>query len=210
MRFHKSVRVALCAAGLFIGSSASAVVLTFEGVNNTIYTAPIARSGYSIGNVAGDEQHFHEINSTAFSETVSNGTGILFNDRDTRIFMELTGGGTFTLGAFDASAVASNTGAGATSLSVSGYLAGNLVNSGSFTINGTSFSTFAGLSGTFDRILFDGIGSGGGFQLDNVTLNGAAVPEPSTWAMMLLGFGGIGIARGRGRRRYGMIASRAS
>jgi len=27
------------------------------------------------------------------------------------------------------------------------------------------------------------------------------VPEPSTWAMMLLGFGGIGMAMRRSRRR---------
>ncbi|MFL6766001.1 MAG: FxDxF family PEP-CTERM protein [Sphingomicrobium sp.] len=32
------------------------------------------------------------------------------------------------------------------------------------------------------------------------TLNIAAVPEPATWAMMLLGFGGIGLAMRRKRR----------
>lgn len=30
---------------------------------------------------------------------------------------------------------------------------------------------------------------------------GSAVPEPATWAMMLLGFGGIGMAMRRGKRR---------
>jgi hypothetical protein len=31
-----------------------------------------------------------------------------------------------------------------------------------------------------------------------------AVPEPSTWAMMLLGFAGLGFAAHRGRRRAGL------
>nr|WP_314447199.1 PEPxxWA-CTERM sorting domain-containing protein [uncultured Sphingomonas sp.] len=58
----------------------------------------------------------------------------------------------------------------------------------------------------------NGSGSGTGFvgYADNVTATGAfgsrsfnfaaAVPEPGTWAMMLLGFGGIGAAMRRQRR----------
>ena len=39
------------------------------------------------------------------------------------------------------------------------------------------------------------------FEFDNVAIN-SAVPEPATWAMMLLGFGGIGFAmRRRPNRR---------
>jgi hypothetical protein len=34
----------------------------------------------------------------------------------------------------------------------------------------------------------------------NVTIGDATVPEPSTWAMMLLGFGAAGIALRRGRK----------
>ena len=42
--------------------------------------------------------------------------------------------------------------------------------------------------------------SSGPTYLDDFVINvGGAVPEPSTWAMMLLGFGAIGVAR-RGRR----------
>ncbi|MBB5685487.1 PEPxxWA-CTERM sorting domain-containing protein [Sphingobium boeckii] len=37
---------------------------------------------------------------------------------------------------------------------------------------------------------------GGGFEVDNVTL-GNAVPEPATWAMMLIGFGVVGYAMRR-------------
>lgn len=38
---------------------------------------------------------------------------------------------------------------------------------------------------------------GGGFEFDNLTIGSAVVstaPEPATWAMMLLGFGAIGLA----------------
>lgn len=46
--------------------------------------------------------------------------------------------------------------------------------------------------------------SGGGFadlkQLRVITATGA-VPEPATWALMLLGFGGIGVAMRRSRRQ---------
>jgi hypothetical protein len=38
------------------------------------------------------------------------------------------------------------------------------------------------------------------------TFNGSAVPEPSTWAMMLLGFAGIGVAVRRSRKRMAALA----
>ena len=38
------------------------------------------------------------------------------------------------------------------------------------------------------------------FQSSSVS-SAAAVPEPATWAMMLLGFGGIGFAMRRGRKQ---------
>jgi ABC-type amino acid transport substrate-binding protein len=36
------------------------------------------------------------------------------------------------------------------------------------------------------------------FEIDNLAIN--AVPEPSTWALMLLGFGAVGFSMRRGRR----------
>ena len=44
--------------------------------------------------------------------------------------------------------------------------------------------------------------------VSNFSLNGTtfgAVPEPTTWAMMLLGFGGIGLAMRRSRRHNGTL-----
>ena len=48
-------------------------------------------------------------------------------------------------------------------------------------------------------------GSNDGFKLKSITLGTPAVPEPSTWAMMILGFGGVG-ATLRARRRIALAA----
>jgi hypothetical protein len=63
-----------------------------------------------------------------------------------------------------------------------------------FTTTGGALS-FADLAGGNQNI---------GNILDNVSLS--AVPEPATWAAMLLGFGGIGASM---RRRRGLAASAA-
>ncbi len=47
----------------------------------------------------------------------------------------------------------------------------------------------------------------GGFGFDLAV--GGAVPEPSTWAMMLVGFAGLGFAGYRSARRQAAVAFRA-
>src|SRR5207253_2572452 len=49
------------------------------------------------------------------------------------------------------------------------------------------------------NLTFSGNAPNGGAEAGSVTFR-LAVPEPSTWAMMLLGFGGIGFAMRRRRR----------
>ena len=179
---------------------ASAALITFEGVGNTIYTGPIVREGITIGNVAGDQQHFHEIDSTAFPGfVVSNGTGVLYNDRDTRIEMTQVGGGLFTLGNFDASATGPGSpGAAASLLSVAAYVNSVLTASLSFAIDSSAFTSWNGAGlGSFDRLVFSA-NEGGGFQLDNINV-AAAVPEASTWAMLIAGFGLVGATMRRRR-----------
>jgi hypothetical protein len=39
------------------------------------------------------------------------------------------------------------------------------------------------------------------FEFDNIGALASGVPEPATWAMMLLGFGGIGFMLRNGKRR---------
>jgi hypothetical protein len=187
-----TMRLVLLAAltGFLWCSSVAAGTITFEGSDNTIYEAPIVRLGFTIGNVIGDEQHFHEINSTEFG-LPSNGTGILLNDRDTRIFVN-QGGATFSLTSVDVASALNNN--PADGLTITGYLLG--VSTGVISLEslGTGYTVLLGGSlGAVDRLVFDGIGGEGGFVLDNLALNeqGQATPEPATWSALLLGLGAI-------------------
>jgi hypothetical protein len=66
-----------------------------------------------------------------------------------------------------------------------------------------AYVTFTDL--TFDKIVL--ASSGNSFEFDNISYgNVGPVPEPSTWAMMLLGFAGIGYAY---RRRFRLATAAA-
>ena len=64
-----------------------------------------------------------------------------------------------------------------------GETAWSLINSQRFTISGTGTRLRFSAGGTSDSL--------GGY-IDNITLNSIAVPEPTTWALFILGFGAIG------------------
>ncbi len=192
MRFAFFVALAC----LVPAASVSAATITFEGFENQIYGSPIDRLGFTIGNLAGDEQHFHEITSTGFS-LPNNGTGVLLNDRDTRIFVN-QGGTNFILTSIDVAAALGNS--PAVGLTITGYLLGG--STGVITLEslGQGYTTLSGGAlGTVDQIVFDGIAGQGGFVLDNLTLNEgeAAIPEPGTYAMMGLGLTALALLRRR-------------
>ena len=64
---------------------------------------------------------------------------------------------------------------------------------------------FATEGTTFDRIVFFESPTVGGYESDNHTVgfytSVGGIPEPATWAMMILGFGLVGVAA---RRRSSM------
>ena len=79
------------------------------------------------------------------------------------------------------------------------------------------FVNFFDTTGSFSKISFSEQNNGGGYKSDNHTVGNyetmgqgtvvnltnsvSGVPEPSTWAMMLLGFGGLGFAGYRRSRK---------
>jgi hypothetical protein len=200
-------------AATMAGDARAAIVnITFEGQFNTIYGAPITRSGFDIGNPIGQEQHFHEITSTAFG-LPNNGTGVLLNDRDTEIFVIPNVGSGFTQFSLQSVDVATATNNfPAVNLLITGFLSN--VPTGTILIAplGGGYTTVNGASlGIIDRLVFDGLAGGGGFVLDNLTLDNAptasSVPEPASVALFGLGAGAAVIGAAR-RRRAGISATR--
>ncbi|UUR08235.1 PEPxxWA-CTERM sorting domain-containing protein [Sphingomonas glaciei] len=111
----------------------------------------------------------------------------------------LTGGGSFTSAEFNLF----NALAGTTSVTI--FVNGVATTSSPFLLgNGQNFFGFQATAG--DRITSIGFDTNGTGVVDlrQVRLGGVtmtAVPEPGTWAMMLLGFGAIGASMRRNRRR---------
>ncbi|QYE36692.1 PEPxxWA-CTERM sorting domain-containing protein [Polymorphobacter megasporae] len=67
------------------------------------------------------------------------------------------------------------------------------------------FINFFDLSGTFDKVVFRETTANAGYESDNHTvgffntISGNTIPEPSSWAMMIAGFGLVGFATRRRR-----------
>ena len=170
----------------------------FDGGN------PILESGFTFNfNAAG----WGVFSSGACCNLNYNGTAALYADGDrsgsnASSVMSLTGGGTFSVSAFDAASYWN----GATgTLNVIGNIFGGGTVSASFGVNST-FQSFS-LTG-FNNLVslqFQDSASGGflsapGFGVDNINLDPSAVPEPETYAMMLAGLGLLGFVARRRKR----------
>lgn len=78
---------------------------------------------------------------------------------------------------------------------------------GNSLIGATIFADFSnGLRGTGQLIAVDGNPDASQFVITTFTPTPNAVPEPATWALMLLGFGGMGFAVRRDRRNKRTLA----
>jgi hypothetical protein len=81
-------------------------------------------------------------------------------------------------------------------VTLNGYLDGLLVSTNSVTLGAINQWSSIGLTGLFDQVTVVGTGTGfHPFGIDNINFSSVrAIPEPGTWAMMLIGFAGMGLA----------------
>jgi hypothetical protein len=214
MRF---VSVLAAMAALWIQPAMAATTLTFEGTDRAVYDQPFVVDGYLVQNpfmasnpppgVGGFRYRLETVDSSQVNFSgFGNGTGVLFGVGSFDFFnvaISEVGGGPFTLTSFDIAQSGHHSGfpPGPLVFNAAGYLNNNEI----WRISGPlgQFTTYAGSSVPVDNVRFFGgrCCSETGILLDNIVLNSltSAVPEPSTWAMMLLGFGFVGAAM---RRRY--------
>jgi hypothetical protein len=157
---------------------------TLSGSNLTPLTT-YSENGFTVTNVQGfeDVQGFGNPAPSIGLPGVENGQSGIGSFTVTQ-----TGGGDFSLTSFDLLEEAPN--------GVSYTIKGSLNGSAVYTVNGLdgtlAFTTLnpAESNVEINSALFSFVNPGASLVVDNIVVTG--VPEPSTWAMMILGFCGIG------------------
>jgi hypothetical protein len=178
--------------------------ITFDSVpssGNTDQAPSLTTQGFTFSS-----SHFHTIDDPGlctFGGCVSDGSIYLAVDGPTLgqpITMTKAGGGTFSLvGAdfaqlwLDGASAAAGGFSNADVMQITGS-SGATVDLSPLT---TAFASFAAAFNNVTSVTFEGFGATGGadfsFAMDNVVV-GSSVPEGPTWAMMLIGFAGLGFA----------------
>jgi hypothetical protein len=227
----RAILLALGFAGLAASAQAGTVTADFEGLTSTFVVQPsVVSQGYHFAASGGsDLAVIANGGPTICSPLCSDdGTAVLIfgTPPGTGINpasvgpLVITGSQPFTLSGFDyAELQPTGSSVNATFLRVTGFLTG-----------GGTLSRIVGLDGIndgpggvadFQTVAFDapfaasdftsvqirGMANAdrvGGFELDNVVLAGerGGVPEPTSWALMIVGFGGVGAIL---RRRRAML-----
>jgi hypothetical protein len=215
----KTKLMALAAASvLSLGAveraSAAPIVLTFEGLGNEQ-----AIGDYYNGGAGGNYGISFGSDSLALIESSAGGTGNFSNPPSgTTVAFFLGGPG-------DVMDVAAGFDTGfsfyyADQVGFTGSVSvydgldgtGNLLTSLSLPSTPDPYTVFVPIgvnfSGTAKSVVFGG--SANYIAFDNVTLGSSTaggVPEPATWAMMLMGFGGLGAALRSTRRKQAALAA---
>jgi len=191
---RKIFHISLAAAAIAIGSTAANAVVVVTAPSPAVYTPP--STGGFIGIVNPDAGATLPTSTTAINDTFTFsilGSPGLTNAQVSSILLQGVQNITFSSVSLDGNAFTLTSPVGAAQqwscCGVDG-LSPVLLDVGSHSINlmGTLTGQFAGsYAGTINiqAIVPDQHG---------------AVPEPTTWAMMLLGFGGVGLAMRRRRR----------
>ena len=197
MKILLTAAAALAATVTLATPAAAATTVTFQGLANQVainnfYNGGTASNGTSgnnygisfsgfnsfVGSNGGSETIGYNAASTAFASMAAGFSSLSFqygflNTGTVKVYSGLNGTGTL--------------------LGSATFLRNINTTSGAFTSGSVAFS---GVARSFS------LGSASAnLALDNITF-GSAVPEPATWAMMMVGFAAIGIAlRRRGEAR---------
>lgn len=226
---------ALAAAASITAPASASTTIDFEDVagghcgwSGTSVTS----RGFTFGGNPVDP-HLFVCNAGVVAQNTTQG---LINANQTSILtFAPKAGGTFSLNSFFAgsrtkdwnTSVESTAYGTATGLDIVGQLLGGGTVSAKVAFDGLSFeqfflpSSFTNLTGVTLTALGAPRRSGPEFLIDDIVVNGtfneavgngrfnAAVPEPSTWAMMIVGFGLLGGAMRTARRRRNIAVSYA-
>lgn len=196
---------ALATAAIGLASTpASAAVLVFNGVTYSLMLDSISNSGLT-GNYTLSITGINGASDTEKGRTGIN--GFAFNDAKTAV-SGVSSGYTFQLGGLDANGC-NGSGNGWFCFKNTGAAYGPPMPS-SLSID---FSVTSNTAGAWDNwapsFKIDWTGTkDGGYNLVSTDIpvnTPPPVPEPATWALMLLGFGGIGFAMRRSRNQSGAL-----
>ena len=176
---------------------AGAAVLVADGITYNL----------TLDSVSGDTGFFTLMISgiNTASDTEKGRTGInAFAFSDPTVGTVLSGastGFTFMLGGLNSSGCDGS--GGFFCFANSGY---TLPSSSSVSID---FNVTSNMAGSWTNwtpdFKIDWVGSKNNYDLVSLPIPVNGVPEPATWALMMLGFGGIGVALRRSRRRSGAL-----
>ncbi|MDO9432589.1 MAG: PEPxxWA-CTERM sorting domain-containing protein [Phenylobacterium sp.] len=174
--------------------AAQAAVVSFDGLpgaNGSVF-ATYSEDGFTVSKTAGDAF----VGQLYGNPLPSIFAGPYYGSASTSL--QITAGGqTFSFQSWDFGA-----NGGPANYSISGFLNNvNIFSSGGALSQGAIQTLLSGTNLVFDRLTFDLTSSGTSMNFDNFAGTISAVPEPATWAMMIIGFGAVGSMVRTSRRR---------
>lgn len=190
---------AVMACGLLSGA-AEATVVKFENILSGGQTYEYFSGTRTVDGMvfSANNSYFMQNYHTLDSYAPVDPTGSLFTYSGIPITMSQANNALFSLSSFDAGVYLNQPGA---TVNFSGLLGNGNVITQSFFVSANAFTTFAFSSAwtSLQQVTFT-MTNTSYIQYDNIVVNAAAIPEPSSLALMMLALGILAVATRRARR----------